>query len=326
MSEKDTNGTNVTQKTRSSQATPSTDNDVGSSPFPSQKIPNLHPTRKLHKREVWLAEWIYENSDFFHVDSNHLYPPFNGSEASKPLPPKRSVTDFPECRVPLTYFGLPPVMVQFYAKKGITHLYEWQSRCLLKDGVLDGQNVTYSAPTSGGKTLVAEILLIRRTLHNPNKNRALIILPYVSLVIEKYEQLHSMLKDVRVNGEKIKIGSYYGTKVGVVVSFNVGRQSSSRAHHCMHYREGKQHHQSPNSNENDPQDQNGGHRRSPHVGRPQPRLSPRNSAQQTSSSPVTSPTRPPDHHAFRHAPEHQRDRFLHALAVLHRYTASKQIN
>ena len=209
---------------------------------------------------MWLAEWIYENSGFFHVDPDSLYPPFNGSEASKPLPPKRSVTDFPECRVPLTYFGLPPVMVQFYAKKGITHLYEWQSRCLLKEGVLSGQNVTYSAPTSGGKTLVAEILLIRRTLHNPNKNRALLILPYVSLVIEKYEQLHAMLKDVRVNGEKIKIGSYYGTKVGVVNSFNVGWKSSSRTHHRLHDREGQQHRQPSDSNKIDPQNQDGGHR------------------------------------------------------------------
>ena len=151
-------------------------------------------------------------------------------------------------------------MVQFYAKKGITHLYEWQSRCLLKEGVLSGQNVTYSAPTSGGKTLVAEILLIRRTLHNPNKNRALLILPYVSLVIEKYEQLHAMLKDVRVNGEKIKIGSYYGTKVGVVNSFNVGWKSSSRTHHRLHDREGQQHRQPSDSNKIDPQNQDGGHR------------------------------------------------------------------
>ena len=105
-------------------------------------------------------------------------------------------------------------MIQFYEKKGITHLYEWQSACLLTDGVLEGRNLTYSAPTSGGKTLVAEILMARRVIHNPVKNRALIILPYVSLVVEKYDQLHTIFSNVRVNGEKIKVGCYYGTKVG----------------------------------------------------------------------------------------------------------------
>ena len=104
-------------------------------------------------------------------------------------------------------------MIQFYEKKGITHLYEWQSVCLLTDGVLEGRNLTYSAPTSGGKTLVAEILMARRVLHNPIKNRAIIILPYVSLVVEKYDQLHTIFSNVRVNGEKIKVGCYYGTKV-----------------------------------------------------------------------------------------------------------------
>ena len=135
---------------------------------------------------------------------------------------KRLVTDFPGNRAPLTYFGLPPSMVQFYEKKGITHLYEWQSACLLTDGVLEGRNLTYSAPTSGGKTLVAEILMARRVLHNPIKNRAIIILPYVSLVVEKYDQLHTIFSNVRVNGEKIKVGCYYGTKVGLLENPLIG--------------------------------------------------------------------------------------------------------
>ena len=139
--------------------------------------------------------------------------PFSSSEASLPLPPKRSIDSFPDHRVPLSYFELPQTITDYYAKKGIVYLYEWQSRCLLTEGVLEGRNLTYTAPTSGGKTLVAEILLWRRLFHNPFSNRAIVILPYVSLVIEKYRQLHAILQGKRMNGEKIKAGCYYGNKV-----------------------------------------------------------------------------------------------------------------
>lgn len=154
-------------------------------------------------------------TNFFSLPFDSWRPQFKSSRAAEPLPPKRQISDFPENHVPLTYFGLPPSMVQFYAQKGITHLYEWQGQCLLKNGVLEGRNITYSAPTSGGKTLVAEILMARRLFHNPTKNRAIMVFPYVSLVVEKYNQLHAMFKGIHVNGEKIKIGCYYGTKVRV---------------------------------------------------------------------------------------------------------------
>ena len=104
-------------------------------------------------------------------------------------------------------------MLEYYRKKGISLLYEWQGSCLLTSGVLEGHNLMYSAPTSGGKTLVAEILMCRRLFNNPYKNRAIIILPYVSLVVEKYHQLYSVLKGQVVNGEPLKIGCYYGNKV-----------------------------------------------------------------------------------------------------------------
>ena len=39
-----------------------------------------------------------------------------------------------------------------------------QAECLCTPGVLDGSNVVYCAPTSGGKSLVAEVLSLRRLL------------------------------------------------------------------------------------------------------------------------------------------------------------------
>ena len=52
---------------------------------------------------------------------------------------------------------------------------------------LQGRNLVYCAPTSGGKSLVAEVLMLRRIL---TTNRpAMLVLPFVSICSEKSEHL-----------------------------------------------------------------------------------------------------------------------------------------
>ena len=60
---------------------------------------------------------------------------------------------------------------------------DWQDTCLRLPGVVWGGNLIYSLPTSGGKTLVAEVIILRQLLLG--QRDALLVLPFVSIVQEK---------------------------------------------------------------------------------------------------------------------------------------------
>ncbi|KAL0029501.1 hypothetical protein WJX77_012503 [Trebouxia sp. C0004] len=129
---------------------------------------------------------------------------------------KKATTAVP-LQLMLYQWGLPQKVVQAYAAKGVHKMYPWQAAAL--ECGKSGNNLVYCAPTSGGKSLVAESLLIRRLSNTKRPGRprggfnmyskALVILPYVSVVAEKTEHLTTILAAMRC-----KVKGYYGSGEG----------------------------------------------------------------------------------------------------------------
>ena len=100
------------------------------------------------------------------------------------------VPDEAASRLSITEF-LPAELAQTYEKSGMKQLHPWQCECLQTGTALDGGSLVFTAPTSGGKTLVAEILMVRN--HLRNKKKAILVVPYVSIVREKARWLDHVL-------------------------------------------------------------------------------------------------------------------------------------
>ncbi|CAL1683577.1 unnamed protein product [Lasius platythorax] len=85
------------------------------------------------------------------------------------------------------FYDLPHTVKKLIKEiKGIYELYQWQDECL-KLATESKKNLIYALPTSGGKTLVAEILMFREIICN--KKNTIFILPYVALVQEKVQSM-----------------------------------------------------------------------------------------------------------------------------------------
>lgn len=107
--------------------------------------------------------------------------------------------------------GIPNEVKNAYLSLGLKSLYDWQRECLYTTNVLRGSNLVYCAPTSGGKTLIAELVLLKVVLNLHKK--AIFVLPYVSLVLEKERHLKKMIRGFNSTLpmlEKVKVKAYCG--------------------------------------------------------------------------------------------------------------------
>lgn len=93
-------------------------------------------------------------------------------------------------------YGLPDALIRNLASLGVNGIYTWQSSCLLGRGLLSGErNLVYTAPTGGGKSLVADVLMLKKIIEDASK-KAILVLPYVALVQEKLAYLRKVVDGV----------------------------------------------------------------------------------------------------------------------------------
>ena len=98
----------------------------------------------------------------------------------------------------------------------MTRLYDWQMEALAQPGVLDGGSLVYSAPTSAGKSLVADVLLLRALQRSPRRG-VLVVLPYNALCDEKAAGLERLAKPLNV-----QVHRHYSDRSGPLPSGDLG--------------------------------------------------------------------------------------------------------
>ncbi len=112
--------------------------------------------------------------------------------------------------------GLPVEVAQAYRRRGVAQPYAWQYECLRTPGVVShGRNLIYSAPTSGGKSFVADVLLLRRAILTGKQ--VLLVLPFVAVVREKVQHLQKLLTAYnmrRPKRHKLRVRAFHGNKGG----------------------------------------------------------------------------------------------------------------
>ncbi|UMM22138.1 hypothetical protein L5515_003507 [Caenorhabditis briggsae] len=77
-------------------------------------------------------------------------------------------------------------IVDFYAEQGINYLFDWQLDVLTEANESTNQHLIFSAPTSAGKSIVAELLAWKVA---STGKKVLFVLPYISVAREKLHQI-----------------------------------------------------------------------------------------------------------------------------------------
>lgn len=115
-------------------------------------------------------------------------------------PSSSTISPSSSLRVDADFYGLPSIVGELYRDhRRISQFYgefcfnsykminvflvDWQDKCLNDVRLCSGHSLVINTPTGGGKTLIAEILMLRQTL--VYAKNALLILPFVAIVQEK---------------------------------------------------------------------------------------------------------------------------------------------
>jgi len=99
---------------------------------------------------------------------------------------------------------LPDEVIRFYLDSGIKELYPPQAQTIEK-GLLEGNNLLAAIPTASGKTLLAELAMLKAIA---NGGKALYIVPLRALASEKFDRFKSFSSlNIKTGGLKVGIST-----------------------------------------------------------------------------------------------------------------------
>ncbi len=94
-------------------------------------------------------------------------------------------------------------VVQLLEGEGLDNLYPPQEDAI-NAGVLDGKNLVLASPTASGKTLVAEICILKHLLEKNGK--AIYLAPLRALASEKFKEFQKYSTIKKPSGERLRVG------------------------------------------------------------------------------------------------------------------------
>lgn len=103
----------------------------------------------------------------------------------------------------VNHLDIPGTLKDVLAKSAYDDLYPPQEDAV-KAGVLEGKNLVLASPTASGKTLIAELCVIKNLLTNGGK--ALYLTPLRALASEKYSDFSKYSGITKLDGQPVKIG------------------------------------------------------------------------------------------------------------------------
>lgn len=98
---------------------------------------------------------------------------------------------------------LQPQVLELIQKEGLDQLYPPQEDAI-NAGVLDGKNLVLASPTASGKTLIAELCILRHVLERHGK--AIYLAPLRALASEKYKEFQKYASLRKSNDSPVKVG------------------------------------------------------------------------------------------------------------------------
>ncbi|MEM2530784.1 MAG: DEAD/DEAH box helicase, partial [Candidatus Bathyarchaeia archaeon] len=121
---------------------------------------------------------------------------------------------------------IPKELMRILIENGYRELYPPQADAL-RSGILNGGNLVLASPTASGKTLVAEIVVMKEVLERGGK--ALYLTPLRALAREKYRDFSKYKGLEKASGGKVKVAITSGdydtsdphlSKYDVIISTN----------------------------------------------------------------------------------------------------------